>query len=126
MVGPVTGPVTSAPLATATWTSPPPILGRGATTTASFSDMPSTPCAVLATFELSPLITPLAAEPLPALGSPTLLLIRSGMTDANGDFTTSLSIPAVTALQFLPVWQTGVFGGSLPIRSTAPLGGIIP
>ena len=58
-------------------------------------------------------------------GTPAWLALAGGLTNGQGEFSLSVTIPNVPGLQYSPLWFTGLFGGSLPVRSTAPLGGVV-
>ena len=121
--GGVTGPVTIAPLATAEWTAAG--LAVGNTVTAQFHDTASTPMVILLSWDFARFSTPLAAEPLFVLGTPNWYALAGGVTNAQGDFSLSVTVPNAAGLQYQSVWFTGLFVGALPARSTAPLGGVI-
>jgi len=120
---PTSGPFTVAPLATAEWTAPGLALGN--TVTAVFRDAPATPAAVLLAADFALFTTPVFAEPLFVLGTPSWAPLSIGVTNAQGDYTQSLAIPNIAGLQYQRIWLTGVFLGALPFRSSAPLGGTI-
>ena len=117
------GPFVVEPLATAEWTTPG--LTLGGTATATFRFTPATPVAVLLSSDFVPFSTPFFAEPLWVLATPRWAAFPLGMTDAQGEFSQSLTIPAVPVVQYHSLWMTGAFFGSLPFRSSAPLGGVI-
>ena len=123
--GPTSGTFETGLLGTAEWTSRGPVLSPGASFSARFTEQPATPAAVLLSFDVAPFTSPLVAEQLFVLGTPNWIPLTAGITDAQGDLTISLSLPASPVIQYRSMWLTGLFGGALPVRSTAPLGGVI-
>ncbi|MEM7204558.1 MAG: hypothetical protein AAF628_30150 [Planctomycetota bacterium] len=123
--GPTSGAFTTGQLATAAWSTPGSVLTPGANLTARFSERAATPIAVVLSTDLAPVSLPFFAEPLLVFGTPNWAVLAAGQTDAQGDFALPVQLPATPDIQYLSLWLTGLFGGTRPFRSTAPLGGVI-
>lgn len=122
-VGWTRNPVNVRPLATATWTTRNWTIGG--TSTISYRETQNKLVAVVLALDFVPWISPLAAEPLFVGATPDWAVVGVGVTNAQGTFTHSFPIPNAAALRYSSAWLTGAFVDPLPLRTTAPLGGLI-
>lgn len=121
--GGVAGPVAIQSLATARWTST-ARFSLGNTVTARFEESPSIPVGVVLSRNVARFDTALASEPLFVFGTADWFPLLSGLSDSQGRFDVTLTLPNIPSLRYSEIYLTGLFGGTLPIRSTMPLGGI--
>jgi hypothetical protein len=96
----------------------------GGTSTVRFSENPNEICAVIASLDVTPWSTPLAAERL-WVGLTPWFVVALGVTGAGADFVAPFTIPNSPAVQYASLWLTGAFVDPLPLRTTCPLGGLI-
>jgi hypothetical protein len=97
----------------------------GGTSTVVCREIANHATAVVLTPHIAPWSSPFAAELLWIGATPDWLVWTVGVTDAQGAFASTLTIPNVLALRYADAWLTGLFFNPLPLRSSVPLGGTI-
>jgi hypothetical protein len=97
----------------------------GTTSLISCAERPNTLAAVVLSTDLRSWSSALAEGSLWFGATPNWMVAAAGVSDAAGLFSYSFSIPNVPGLQHTNAWLTGVFVDPLPLRTTAPIGGMI-
>lgn len=111
------------PLVTAAWQLR--AWAVGGTSTLRIHSSPNAPIALVAAWDLLPWQPAIAAEMVYAGSTPLWFVAGVGTADAQGDFHTSFAIPNSPAVRHLDAWLTGLDLGTLPLRTSVPIGGVI-
>jgi hypothetical protein len=115
--------VTSRRLATAAWQQRQ--WTPGGTSSVVLTEAPNALLAMVASLRLEPWKPPVALETLWVGANPDWSIAAFGIADAQGQFSTTFTIPNAPSLLYATAWLSGIAFDPLPLRSTAPIGGTI-
>jgi hypothetical protein len=100
-------------------------LSLGASRALTCREQPNALVAIVLAGDLLSWSSPFAQGRLWFGATPNWTVAAIGVTDTAGAFAYPFTIPNIAALQYTVGWFTGVFVDPLPLRTTAPIGGMI-